>query len=213
MVPDWIPAWPAPPLLATLVFAVSVLLAASLRWFLQTTLRIDWIARTLNRSGLLAGFAEPSLDEAKMMAAGAGFWIVVLAGFATALSILNASAAAWLVKTSEVHLPKILLASFVLGTSHWLGGYWRRATLLAATNEGLPYPWRWAALVYAGTIFTGIALVSELTEVATSLIRSAYLIVLAGAVLLCVLALAPALKSHLADGESRPRQRVDDTFR
>ena len=58
----------------------------------------------------------------------------------------------------------------------------------------------WAAATRAGIMFTGNALASELTGIATMLIRSAYLIVLAGCVLLVVLAVAPAVCSAILTG-------------
>lgn len=147
------------------------------------------------------------------MAGRVAYWMVILAGGASALGILNEYAAARLMELILVHLPMAVLAGIILWAFRWLAGYWSRSTLVAASNEGLPYPWRWAALVYAGTIFTGIALVSELTGVATSLIRSAFLIVLAGIVLLCVLALTPVLQVYLARYEGKATQRADETLR
>lgn len=185
------------PMAAAGLVAMSWLFAASLRGFLRKAGRTDWLARLLNRSGLLAGLVEPSLGQVRTIAGRAVFWAVLLAGLAAALSIAAEDAVAELAGPVLAVLPKAVFAALVLGAFRWLAGYWSRSVLVAAANEGISFPWRWASLVYAGTIFAGIAIVSELTGVATILIRSAFLIVLAGVVLTAVLVLAPALGARL----------------
>lgn len=212
-IPEAMQGWPVRSIAAASVVVMSLVLATAFRWFLRRAGRTDRVARLLNRTGLVAGLVEPSLDQMRSIVGWAAYWIVNLAGFLLALSIFSNYAAARLMELILAHAPKTILGLAVLWVFRWLAGYWSRSTLVAAANEGVPYPWRWAAVVYAGTIFVGIALASELTGIATSLIRSAFLIVLAGVVLLCVLSLAPGLKAHLSSRESKATERAGEIFR
>jgi hypothetical protein len=192
---------------ACLTILAAWALAASLRWLLLRAGRTDRIATIMARSGFFAGWLDPSAQSIRDFAGRATYWSTLSVGIAIALATLSREAAERLSELGWIHLPKLLLAAVVLGLGQWLAGYG------SAANEGLRFPWRWAAAARAGTLFTGVALASELTGIATLLIRSAYLIVLAGCVLLLVLALAPLFKAHFASHASETQPDSVDQIR
>lgn len=192
---------------------ISWLLAAAARWCLRRVGRTDWIARLMSRTGLLTGLTELSLDELASRAGRIIYWLVFMLGAALALATVSEYAARRLLEFLPVLLPKALNALCVLWASKWLAGYWSRSTLIVTANEGLPYPWRWAGFVRAGTLFAGIALASELTGFGTLIVRSAFLILLAGTVVLCILVLAPVLRAHLSHQAGEQPPHVDESCR
>ncbi len=198
---------------ACLTILAAWALAASLRWLLLRAGRTERIATIMARSGFFAGWLDPSAQSIRDFTGTATYWSTLSVGIAIALATLSREAAERLSELGWIHLPKLLLAAVVLGLGQWLAGYGSRAVLIGAANEGLRFPWRWAAAARAGTLFTGVALASELTGIATLLIRSAYLIVLAGCVLLLVLALAPVFRAHFASQASETQPDSVDQIR
>lgn len=188
----------------------SWILAIVLRWLVRRAGRAEWLQGIIIRSGAFAGWIDPSAESIRIFFGNLVYWVVLLAGAAAGLSIVSQQAAERLAEIGLVHFPKALLAAAVLGSGHWLAGYGSRAVLIAAASENLGCPWRWAAAARAGIMFTGIALASELTGIATMLIRSAYLIVLAGCVLLAVLAVAPALRASVVSQSTAEPSTLDD---
>lgn len=106
-----------------------------------------------------------------------------------------ASAAAALDSRVAPRLGGILAGLGMFAGSWWLGNYWSRSVLIWMSGEGIPYPWRWAALVRIGAVAAGIALASEATGFATTLIRNAFLILLAGVTAAAVFAALPHLRT------------------
>lgn len=191
----------------------ALVLARSLRWLIRRAGRTEWLSTLMSRSGFLAGWVDPSAQSIRTLAGNSVYWLTLFAGVAIALGTLNQQMADRLTELGWVHLPKGLLALVVLASGKWLADFGSRSVLISAANEGLRFPWRWAAAARAGLLLTSIAMASELTGVATLLIRSAYLIVLTGCALLAVLVLAPVLKEHFTSHFSESLPDSQDQIR
>jgi hypothetical protein len=96
-----------------------------------------------------------------------------------------------------VLLPNMLLGVGIVLGARWLGSYWSRSTLIWMANEGIRHPWRWAALVRFSVLAGGIAIASEVTGFATLLIRSSFLILLAGITYVTAHSLLPLIRVYL----------------
>lgn len=114
-------------------------------------------------------------------------WCVWIAGLASAGAVFS-----WQI---EIRLPGLLAGLALFAGSWWLGNYWYRSALIWLTNEGIPFPWRWAAAGRIAVVAAGVALASESTGFATTLIRNAFLILRASAALALAQASSPLLRS------------------
>ena len=80
-------------------------------------------------------------------------------------------------------------------------------------NEGINYPWRWAALVRVSVLAGGIAIASEVTGFATVLIRTSFLILLAGSTYVAAQAILPLIRVCLRPvfvGEGKERRALGE---
>ena len=184
-------------LVAALLLLGAWVIAASARWAVNRAARAEWLEWLLIRSGVFAGLVEPSLAAPRRLFANLIYFGIFLAGAASALAVLSDPVASKLNAFLLILLPSVLLGLTILLGAWWLGRYWSRSTLIWLTNEGIRFPWRWAALVRLATLASGIAIASGVTGFATLLIRSSFLILLAGATLVAAQALVPLIRIHL----------------
>jgi len=182
---------------AALLLLGSWLVAASARWAMNRAARTEWVERLLIRSGVLSGLVEPSLAASRRFVADVIYWSILLGGAAFALALLSDPFASRLVAFVLVLLPNMLLGVGIVLGAWWLGRYWSRSTLIWMANEGIHYPWRWAALVRFSVLAGGIAIASEATGFATLLIRSSFLILLAGITYVTAQALLPLIQIYV----------------
>jgi hypothetical protein len=183
-------------LAALLLLIFAWIIAKIARWMTRRAARAEWLERMLLRSGVLQGLVEPSRTETRRLVENTIYWCILLSGAAAALAVVSDQVAARLATLVLIQLPNLLLAFAIITTGWWLGGYWARSVLISMANEGVPYPWRWAAVIRIAVVATGIALASEATGFATPLIRTAYLILLGGGTLAAAYAAVPMLRAH-----------------
>lgn len=199
---------------ALLLIVLAWAVAGSARWAARRATRTQWLVRLLLRSGVLSGLVEPSLAQSRRAFANGIYWCVLLAGFGSVLALLSDRVAARLAELVLILLPNLLLGVVIILGTWWLGRYWGRSVLIWMTNEALPHPWRWAAAARTSIVFAGIALASELTGFGTALVRSSFLILLAGATFAIAHASLPLLRSHLASfsAPDETKQQSDDAL-
>ena len=197
------------------ILLIGWLVATGARWATNHAGRIEWLERVLTRSGVLSGLVEPSLASPRRFAGDLMYWCILLTGSSFALAAWSESLAVRLLGVVLVVLPNSILAAFLIIGASWLGRYWSRSLLIWMSNEGLAFPWRWAALVRIATIAGGIALASESTGFATGLVRPSFLILLAGCTFAVSQATIPLLRLHFAtflspEYRSRRSPGIDD---
>ena len=129
-------------------------------------------------------------------------WCVWIAGLASAGAVVNSQL--------EHRLPGLLAGVALFAGSWWLGNYWSRSTLIWLSNEGILFPWRWAAAVRIAVVAAGVALASESTGLATPLIRNAFLILLASAAIALAHAFSPLLRSLWSNRTVTTHHSPDD---
>ncbi len=195
---------------AVLLVLLSWALARTARWVTRRAARAEWLERLLHRSGIISGLVEPSLAEPRRIVAGVIYWCILIAGAASALAVVSEHAAAQLAAVILILLPKLLLAFAIITAAWWLSGYWARSVLIWLANEGMESPWWWAAAVRISVVAAGIALASETTGFATTLVRSSFLILLAGGTFAAAQALAPILRSHLEARRSQGHHKAQE---
>jgi hypothetical protein len=207
-----------PRVLAALLLLIFAWAAAKIaRWMTRRAARAEWLERMLLRSGVLQGLVEPSRTETRRLVENTIYWCILLSGAGAALAVVSDQIAARLATLVLIQLPNLLLAFAIITTGWWLGGYWARSVLIAMANEGIPYPWRWAAAIRMIIVATGVALASEATGFATPLIRTAYLILLSGGTLAVGYASVPMLRAHFRamlppNGTAGPANHADDSL-
>jgi len=189
-------------LIPRLVVALLVLLAAWVlavlaRWSARRGAGLLALERWLWRAGVLPQVVPGSFSDSRRWLSQGIYFVTLTAGAAAALAILNDQLARGLFQLVVFSLPKAVVLVATLAAAWWLSRHWSRGLLIWLAGEGVAHPWRWAALARLGVMAAGVALASEVSGVATALVRAAFLFLLAGLIALFVYAAAPAVRAQL----------------
>jgi len=179
-----------PSLLAALITLLGAYLAAVLvRRFLNRIFKGIAVDRFLRRSGLAFMLDRSGRLRATRLVSEAAYWLILLTGFLTGLSIFDTELTSQITQNFVFLLPKIVVAGLILLGGLWLGQYFGRGTLVWAVNEGLPSPRRLAGAVRIVTMFVAVVVAADQLNFARSVFLAAFIILIGGAVLAVSLAL------------------------
>ncbi|MBL8227106.1 MAG: hypothetical protein JNL98_01460 [Bryobacterales bacterium] len=178
-----------PPLLAGLViFVVAYALALLSRWVIIRIFKGLAVDKFLRQSGLAFMIDPSGRLRAARVAAETAYWLFLLAGALTALSIFNTDLTTQMVQGLVFLLPKLVLSGAILLAGTWLAQYFGRSALVWAVNEGIPGPRRIAALVRVLLMFVAVVVAADQLNFARSVFLAAFIMICGGLILAVSLA-------------------------
>jgi len=179
-----------PPLLAALIFLMGAYLMAILaRWVLNRLFKGAGVDRFLRRSGLAFLIDSSGRRRATRLGCETVYWLILLAGFLTGLSVFNTDLTSQMTQDFVLFLPKLAVAGLILLAGFWLGHYLGRSALVWAVNEGLPSPRRIAVAVRVVILFVAVVASADYLNFARGVFLAAFIILLGGAAVTASLAL------------------------
>ncbi|MCC7176362.1 MAG: hypothetical protein IT159_14315 [Bryobacterales bacterium] len=182
-----------PPLLAAMIILLAAYLTAALaRWLLNRLFKGAGVDRFLRRSGLAFLIDSSGRLRATRIVSETAYWLILLAGFLTGLSVFNTNLTSQMTQSFVLLLPKLAVAGLILLTGFWLGHYLGRSALVWAVNESLPSPRRIAVAVRIVILFVAVVAAADHLDFARSVFLAAFIILLSGAALAASLALGLA---------------------
>jgi hypothetical protein len=182
-----------PPLVAALIILMGAYLMALLvRWVLNRLFKGVGVDRFLRRSGLAFLIDSSGRLRATRLVSETGYWLVLLAGFLTGLSVFNTDITSQMTQDFVLLLPKLAVAGLILLMGFWLGHYLGRSALVWAVNEGLPAPRRIATAVRIIILFVAVVASADYLNFARGVFLAAFIILLGSAALAASLALGLA---------------------
>ncbi|MCS7023695.1 MAG: hypothetical protein NZV14_02755 [Bryobacteraceae bacterium] len=200
-----------PPLLAGLIIVLTAyVLALVSRWVILRIFKGLTIDKFLRQSGL-AFMIDPSgrLRAARVAAEGA-YWLFLLGGGLTALSIFDTDLTTQMVQGLVFLLPKLVLSGAILLAGTWLAQYFGRSALVWAVNEGIPGPRRLATLVRVLLIFVAVVVAADQLNFARSVFLAAFIMICGGLILAVSLAVgigaSQGVGRFLAEKQDRARE-------
>jgi small-conductance mechanosensitive channel len=204
-----------PAVLAALVILLGAYLAALVaRWVLNRIFKGVAADRFLRRSGLAFLLDGSGRLRATRIVAETVYWLILLAGFLTALSAFNTDLTTQMLHNFVLLIPKLAVAGVILLAGFWSGHYLGRSALVWSVNENLPHPRRIAGAVRVVIMFVAVVAAADYLDFARSVFLAAFVILLGGAALATSLALGlggrDAARRYLEDKaprseEERPR--------
>lgn len=206
----------APPALAALIILFGALLIARLvRWLITKAFKGIEIDEWLRRSGLPLTTGRAGRVHVARVIAQSAYWIVVIAGVTTALSVFGLQVTTRLATSVTLLLPKVLLAAAIVIAGLWLGRYFGRSTLVWAVNEDVPSPRKVSLAVRLLTSLTAVAVAAHVVEVAAPVFLAAFILVTGGVVLAASLAVGlgarEAVRRHLEPQDRLPEaDRIEE---
>jgi hypothetical protein len=179
-----------PSLLAALIILLGAYVAAVLaRWLLTKIFKGIAVDRFLRRSGLAFMLDRSGRLRATRLVSEAAYWLILLAGFLTGLSVFDTDLTTQMTQSFVFLLPKIVVAGLILLAGVWLGQYFGRGTLVWAVNEGVPSPRKLAGAVRIVVMFVAVVVAADQLNFARGVFLAAFIILMGGAVLAVSLAL------------------------
>jgi Mechanosensitive ion channel, conserved TM helix len=200
-----------PPLLVALAMVVvAFLVATGVRWLLVRAVKGARFDRFLKESGLSSMLGGAGRVRGVPLVAGAAYWLILIAGLLAAVDVFDTKLSSQIVETSVFLLPKLVVAGAILLVGAWLAQYVGRSVLVWASNEELPAPRRWAALVRAVLVFITIVVAADVLSFAANIFFAAFVIVAGGVALAIGLALGlgarETVERYLRGKAERPQE-------
>ncbi|MCS6954450.1 MAG: hypothetical protein RMK57_14415 [Bryobacterales bacterium] len=178
-----------PSLLAALIIlAGAYILAVLARWLLTRICKGMAADRFLRRSGLAFMLDRSGRLRATRLAAQGAYWLILIAGFLTGLSVFDTDLTTQITQRFVFLLPRLVLGGLILLAGVWLSQYLSRSALVWAVNEGLPSPRRLAVAVRILVMFIAVAVTADYLNFARHIFLAAFVILVGGAVLAASLA-------------------------
>jgi hypothetical protein len=182
-----------PSLLAALIILVCAYVTAVIaRWVLNRIFKGIAADRFLRRSGLAFLIDSSGRLRATRLVSQTAYWLILLTGFLTGLSVFNTDLTSQMIHTFVLLLPKLAVAGIILVAGFWLGHYLGRSTLVWAVNENMPHPRRIASAVRVVILFVAVVAAADQLDFARSVFLAAFIILLGGSALAVSLALGLA---------------------
>ena len=193
-----------PPLLVAVIILASAYLAAvAARWLLNHIFKGVAVDRFLRRSGLAFMLDGSGRLRATRVAAETAYWVILVAGALTGLSVFNTNLTTQMTSAFVLFLPKLFVAAVILLVGLWLSQYLGRSTLVWSVNEGLPHARSLAAAVRLAIMFVTVVAAADHLDFARSVFLTAFIILMSGAVLAFSLAFGlggrDAVRRYLQD--------------
>ena len=200
-----------PPLLAALIILMGAYLMAILaRWVLNRLFKGAGVDRFLRRSGLAFLIDSSGRLRATRLVSETVYWLILLAGFLTGLSVFNTDLTSQMTQDFVLLLPKLAVAGLILLAGFWLGHYLGRSALVWAVNEGLPAPRRIAVAVRVVILFVAVVASADYLNFARGVFLAAFIILLGGAAVAASMALGlggrDAVRRYLEDKAAREEE-------
>ena len=208
-----------PPLLACIaIILASLLLAVLARWVVNRLFRGTGLDRFLHQSGISNMFGRSGRVRASALVSGAVYWIILILGFLTGISVFATDLTTRTVEAIVVLAPRIISAAAILLLAAWLAQYLSRSALIWASNEGIPWPRRLAGAVRVIVMFVGIVVAADYLNFARGVFLAAFIILVGGAVLAASLALGLGARvavqrhfqGHVGQPEGEPEKSLLD---
>ncbi len=197
-----------PSLLAALIILAGAYATAVIaRWVLNRIFKGIAADRFLRRSGLAFLIDSSGRLRATRLVSQTAYWLILLAGFLTGLSVFNTDLTSQMIQTFVLLLPKLAVAGLILLAGFWLGHYLGRSALVWAVNENIPHPRKIAAAVRVVILFVAVVTAADHLNFARSVFLAAFIILLGGS------ALAASLALGLAGRDAARRYLEDKTPR
>jgi hypothetical protein len=179
-----------PAVLAALILLVGAYVTAVVvRWVLNRIFKGVAVDRFLRRSGLAFMLDGSGRLRATRIVAETAYWLILLAGFLTALSAFDTQLTSLMINNFVLLLPKLAVAGIILLAGFWSGHYLGRSALVWAVNENIPQPRRIAGAVRLIIMFVAVVAAADYLDFARAVFLAAFIMLLGGAVLAASLAL------------------------
>jgi hypothetical protein len=179
-----------PSLLAAVIILIGAYITAVLaRWLVYRIFKGIAVDRFLRRSGLATMLDRSGRLRATRLVAESAYWLILLAGFLTGLSVFDTELTTQMTQSFVFLLPKLVVAGLILLIGVWLSQYFGRSTLVWAVNEGIPSPRKLAGAVRIVIMFVAVVVATHQLDFARNVFLAAFIILLGGAVVAASLAL------------------------
>jgi hypothetical protein len=179
-----------PAVLAALILLLGAYLTAVIaRWVLNRIFKGVAVDRFLRRSGLAFMLDGSGRLRATRIVAETVYWLILLAGFLTALSAFDTELTSLMIHNFVLLLPKLAVAGLILLVGFWSGHYLGRSALVWAVNEEIPHPRRIAGAVRLVIMFVAVVAAADHLNFARGVFLAAFVILLGGSALAASLAL------------------------
>jgi len=200
-----------PSLLAALIILLGAYLTAlAARWVLNRIFKGAAADRFLRRSGLAFMIDGSGRLRATRLAAETAYWLILMAGFLTGLSVFNTNLTTQMTQTFVLLLPRLAVAGLILLAGIWLGQYLGRSALVWSVNESLPHPRRIAGAVRLLIVFVAAVAAADYLDFARSVFLAAFIMLMGGVALTVSLALGlggrDAVRRYFEDRRSRDEE-------
>jgi len=197
-----------PAVLAALIILLGAYLTAvAVRWLLNRIFKGVAADRFLRRSGLAFMLDSSGRLRATRIVAETVYWLILLAGFLTALSAFGTELTSLMIHNFVLLLPKLAVAGLILLAGFWSGHYLGRSALVWAVNENMPHPRRIAGAVRLVIMFVAVVAAADHLNFARGVFLAAFVILLGGSALAASLALGlggrDAARRYLEDNTPR----------
>ncbi len=203
-----------PPLLVALsMLLVAFLVAKGVRWLLVRAVKGARFDRFLKESGLSSMLGGAGRVRGVPLVAGSAYWLILIAGLLAAVDVFDTKLSSQIVETSVFLLPKLVVAGAILLVGAWLAQYVGRSVLVWASNEELPAPRRWAALVRSVLVFVAVVVAADVLSFAANIFFAGFVIFAGGAALAIGLALGlgarETVERYLRGRAERPQDNEE----
>lgn len=200
-------------LAAIVILAVSYLVARLCHWAVARVYRAVALDRFLADTGVGAMLGRYGERPAGQIAASTVYWLIMLMGALTALSVFDTTLSHQIVEGTVFLFPKMVVAGAILLAGFWLARYLSRSVVVWAFNEQIPHPRRWATAVRLAVSFVAIVVAADTLNFAREVFLAAFIIGAGGAVLTAALAfglggrsaVSRALRAHRDASEEEER--------
>jgi hypothetical protein len=201
-----------PPLLAALIILSGAYLAAVVaRWALQRIFKGVAFDRFLRRSGLAFMIDGTGRLRATRLVAQTAYWLILLAGFLTGLSVFNTDITTQMIQSFVLVLPKLAVAGLILLAGFWLSQYLGRSALVWSVNEDIPHPRRVAGAARLLIMFVAVVAAADHLNFARSVFLAAFIILIGGLAVTVSLALGLGGRDAVRRYFQEKAQRDEDS--
>jgi len=203
-------------LAAVVILAVSYVIARACQWAVARVYHAVALDRFLADTGVGSMLGRYGERPAGQIAASTVYWLIMLMGALTALSVFDTTLSNQIVEGTVFLFPKMVVAGLILLAGFWMARYLSRSVVVWAFNEGIPHPRRWATAVRLAVSFVSIVVAADTLNFAREVFLAAFVIGAGGAVLTAALAfglggrtaVSRALRSKPDEAPPREEERT-----
>jgi phage-related holin len=175
-------------LAAAVILVISYVVARGCQWAIRRVYHAVALDRFLSDTGVGSMLGRYGERPAGHLAASSVYWLILLMGALTALSVFDTNLSRQIVEGTVFLFPKLVIAGLILLAGFWLARYLSRSVVVWAFNEQIPHPRRWATAVRIVIVFVAIVVAADTLNFAREVFLAAFIIGVGGAVLTAALA-------------------------